>query len=187
MEVAVEDGVAAPLERLFDAPEAEAVAARIDRLVHDRHSPANLRMVAQHLLEIGALRLADLAGFGLAARGVGQLAGGCQIDLLPGQIGGPLPGDLRHLGVGIVLGVQDQEQDVLVEEVIVSATVAPLPDLALGEVDHVVIARDVEDAKKQLKNELVDLVAAATEKVTSEVVDAKANNAIIAKSVKEVK
>lgn len=49
------------------------------------------------------------------------------------------------------------------------------------------IGRNIESAKRQLQNELVDLVAAATEKVTSEVVDAKANGAIIAKSVKEFK
>lgn len=49
------------------------------------------------------------------------------------------------------------------------------------------IGRNIESAKRQLQNELVDLVAAATEKVTSEVVDAKANSAIIAKSVKEFK
>lgn len=49
------------------------------------------------------------------------------------------------------------------------------------------IGRDIENAKKELKNELVDLVAAATEKVTSQVVDSKANSEIIAKAVKEVK
>lgn len=49
------------------------------------------------------------------------------------------------------------------------------------------IGRDIENAKKALKNELVDLVAAATEKVTSQVVDSKANSEIIAKAVKEVK
>lgn len=49
------------------------------------------------------------------------------------------------------------------------------------------ISRDVETAKKQLRNEMVDLVAAATEKVTSEVIDAKANSEIIAKNVKDIK
>lgn len=49
------------------------------------------------------------------------------------------------------------------------------------------IGRDVEQAKKQLKNELVDLVAAATEKVTSNIVDAQSSSDIIAKNLKEMK
>lgn len=47
--------------------------------------------------------------------------------------------------------------------------------------------REVESAKKQLGNELIDLVAAATEKVTSNVVDGEANRKIIAKNIEEAR
>lgn len=48
------------------------------------------------------------------------------------------------------------------------------------------IKRDIATAKKQLRNEMVDLVAAATEKVTSKVVDASKDRDIIAKNVKDI-
>lgn len=52
---------------------------------------------------------------------------------------------------------------------------------------RVEVRREVESAKKQLGNELIDLVAAATEKVTSNVVDGEANRKIIAKNIEEAR
>lgn len=49
------------------------------------------------------------------------------------------------------------------------------------------VLREVDAAKVALRNELVDLVAQATEKVTANVVDAKANEKIISRSLKDAK
>ncbi len=50
---------------------------------------------------------------------------------------------------------------------------------------HDQTVRDIESAKNQLRAEMIDLVASATEKVTSNVVDAKTDKAIITKSLKD--
>lgn len=49
------------------------------------------------------------------------------------------------------------------------------------------LQKDVIAAKKALYDETLDLVAAATEKVVAGTVDAKANNAIVTKAVKEAR
>lgn len=52
---------------------------------------------------------------------------------------------------------------------------------------HEQIDKDVIAAKKALYNETLDLVASATSKLTGTMVDAKTNEAMIAKAVKESK
>jgi F0F1-type ATP synthase membrane subunit b/b' len=52
---------------------------------------------------------------------------------------------------------------------------------------HEQISKDVIAAKKELRNETIDLVALATEKVIGNTVNAKVDDKLIAKSVEEAR
>jgi F-type H+-transporting ATPase subunit b len=72
-----------------------------------------------------------------------------------------------------------------------TAAIAASEEKAKKQAEHIVseakeqIQKDVVAAKKALYDETLDLVATATEKVVGAKVDAKANESIIAKAIKE--
>lgn len=91
--------------------------------------------------------------------------------------------DARAEAVGIVATAKDESKAMVAE----AETKAGENAERIVAQAHETLQKDIAQAKKDLHNQTVDLVALATEKVVGKVVDAKVDEKLIASSLKEVK
>ena len=132
----------------FDTPELDFSLSLPERLVHEQEGPAHIAIRLDHIDEVVGLRCRDIA-VGTFRR-IRIVTCGVSIPVIRRDQHERFVANLLqpgHTFRRVVLGVEDEKENVFVHEVVVRLTVAVAPDIAQGLAGQVVIAASVKDGR----------------------------------------